>query len=56
MPSVRQLSITFTAGEFMGMPKCKTCGGSPSVSSTAPVMNRSPAGEPEENTFRAVMR
>ena len=56
MPSVRQLSCTFTCGEFIGMPKCSTCGGSPSVSSTAPVIIRSPAGEPDENTLRAVMR
>ena len=56
MPSVRQVSSTFTFGEFIGTPKCSTIGGSPSVSRTALVISRSPAGAPEENTLRAVMR
>ena len=56
MPSVRQLSSTFTCGEFIGMPKCSTIGGSPSLSSTALVISRLPAGAPDENTLRAVMR
>ena len=29
MPSVRQVSSTFTCGEFIGTPKCSTIGGSP---------------------------
>ena len=32
MPSVRQVSSTFTFGEFIGMPKCSTAGGLPASS------------------------
>jgi hypothetical protein len=45
----------FTCGEFMGMPKCSTVGGSPSSSSTAH-MKMSAEGAPEANILRAVMR
>ena len=55
MPSVRQVSSTFTFGEFIGTPKCSTIGGLPSSSRIAPVINRSPAGAPEEKIFRAVI-
>ena len=55
MPSVRQVSSTFTFGEFIGRPKCSTIGPS-SVSSTAPVMKTLPVGAPEVNTLRAVIR
>jgi hypothetical protein len=40
----------------MGTPKCSTVGGSPSLSTTAQVIKRSPVGAPDENTFRALMR
>ena len=56
MPSVRQVSSILTCGEFMATPKCSTVAGSPSLSSTALVIKRSPVGAPEENTLRAVMR
>ena len=56
MPSVRQVSSTFTCGEFIGTPKCSTIGGCPGSSSTAPVIRRSPVGAPEVKTLRAVMR
>jgi hypothetical protein len=56
MPSVFQLSRTLTCGEFMGMPKCSTIGGWPSLARMAPVISRSPAGAPDVNTLRALMR
>ena len=56
MPSVRQVSSTFTCGEFIGTPKCSTMGGWPGSSSTAPVIRMLPVGAPDVNTLRAVMR
>ncbi len=55
MPCARQVSSTFTCGEFMGMPKCSTIGGWPGSSRIALVISRSPVCAPEVKTLRAVI-
>ena len=55
IPRVRQVSNIVTSGADIGTPKCKT-ERSPSSSVIAPVIIKSPAGAPDENTFLAVIR
>lgn len=55
IPRVRQVSNIVTSGADIGTPKCKT-ERSPSSSVIAPVIIKSPAGAPDENTFFAVIR